>query len=290
MIALQLQIPPLPQFITVGHSIWRAGEIHFRREFQVFDVLFILKGTLFMTEEDIPYEIKAGSILLLEAGRTHWGHQTCTEDTEIYWVHFIHPLPCFKVDSKQISSSTIIKKGTDFDTAPSEQFMFLPKFIHTEMNKFIPTLQSMVALHQKSNLLGALPLNSLLAHLLTLLQNTIIEGSAPSLSSQHSKRMEIYLNEHLLHSHNSQQIEAELQLNFDYLARCLKKHTGMSPMQYIHYQRIERAKALLLQSNDAVPYIAEQVGIMDYNYFIRLFKIQTGLTPGVFRQTKQSYV
>jgi AraC-like DNA-binding protein len=290
MLALQLQIPPLPQFITVGNSIWRPGDIHFRRKFEVFDVLFIHKGTLFMTEDDIPYEIKGGDILVLEAGKTHWGHQPCVEDTEIYWVHFIHPLPTLTIDSKQIAGSTIIKKGTDFDIAPSEQHMFLPKMIHTELSEFIPTLQSMVALHQKSSLMGALPLNSLLAHLLTLLQNTLIERSAPSRSSQHSKKIEIYLKEHLLQSHNSQLIEAELRLNFDYLARCLKKHTGMSPMQYIQYQRIEKAKTLLLQSDDTVPYIAEQVGIMDYNYFIRLFRKQTGLTPGAYRQNKMSYV
>jgi YesN/AraC family two-component response regulator len=82
----------------------------------------------------------------------------------------------------------------------------------------------------------------------------------------------------------------ELHLNFDYLARCLKKHTGMSPIQYVQYQRIEKAKALLLQSNDTVPNIAEQIGIMDYNYFIRLFRKQSGLTPGAYRQNKQNYV
>jgi quercetin dioxygenase-like cupin family protein len=103
MLALQLPIPPLPQFITIGHSIWRSGDIHFRRNFQVFDVLFIHKGTLFMTENDIPYEIKAGNILVLEAGKTHWGHQHCVEDTEIYWLHFIHQLPTLTIDSKQIT-------------------------------------------------------------------------------------------------------------------------------------------------------------------------------------------
>jgi AraC-like DNA-binding protein len=290
MLALQFPIPPLPQFITVGHAIWRRGDIHYQRNFQVFDVLFIHKGTLFMTEDDIPYEISAGNILVLEAGKTHWGHQPCLEDTEIYWLHFIHPLPTLTIDSKQITGSTIIKKGTDYDLTPSEQYMFLPKYIQTELGPFIPTLQAMVALHEKSSLLGALPLNSLLAHLLTLLQNTLIESSSPTRSSQHSKKIESYLKEHLLITHSSQQIEADLGLNFDYLGRCLKKHTGMSPTQYIQYQRVEKAKSLLLNSNDTVPYVAEQVGIMDYNYFIRLFRKQTGLTPGAYRKNKMSYV
>jgi AraC-like DNA-binding protein len=290
MQALQLQIPPLPQFITVGHATWRSGDIHFQRNFQVFDVLFINKGKFHITEEAIPYELEAGHILVLEAGKTHWGHQACDADTEIYWLHFIHPTPVITIDSKQIIGSTIIKKGTDFDLVPAEQTMFLPKFIRADLNQFIPTLQSMVDLHQKSSLLGALPLNALLAHLLMLLQSTLIEMSTPTRSAQHSKKMELILKENLLQPYNAQQIEEKLQLNFDYLGRCLKKHTGMSPMQYIQYQRIEKAKELLLQTSHTVPYIAEQVGILDYNYFIRLFRMQVGLTPGVYRQNKMSYV
>jgi AraC-like DNA-binding protein len=99
-----------------------------------------------------------------------------------------------------------------------------------------------------------------------------------------------YLKNHLMQPYNAQQIEEALHLNLDYIARCLKKHTGMSPIQYVQYHRIEKAKTLLLQTAETVPMIAEQVGITDYNYFIRLFRKQVGLTPGVYRRNKQSYV
>jgi AraC-like DNA-binding protein len=290
MLALQFQIPPTPQLITIGHSVWQPGDIHFSRNFQVYDMLFIIKGVFFITEDDIPYEVKAGEMLILEAGKTHWGHLACKEPTEIYWVHFIHPNPAASIESKQIPWSAIIKKGTDYDLVPSEQYMFLPKILQTELSALTPTLQSMVTLHDNMNLIGALPLNSLLAHLLVLLQNTLLEQSAPSRSFQHSRSMEHYLKDHLMQPYNAQHIEETLQLNLDYLARCLKKHTGMSPIHYIQYHRIEKAKALLLQTDDTVPLIAEQVGISDYNYFIRLFRKQVGLTPGVYRQNRQSYL
>ncbi|WNR45298.1 helix-turn-helix transcriptional regulator [Paenibacillus roseipurpureus] len=286
MLALQLQLPPLPQFITVGHSIWQPGDIHFERNFPVFDVLFINKGKLHLTEDAIPYDLDAGSILVLEPGKTHMGHRPCEVNTEIYWLHFIQPTPVITINSKQISWTTIINKGTDFDFAPVEQVMFLPKLIKTDLKQFVPTLQSMVALHQKSNLMSALSINALFAQLLTLLQSSLIEMSTPTRSAIHSKKMELILKENLLHPYKMQQIEEKLQLNFDYLARCLKKHTGMSPMQYIQYQRIERAKTLLTQSNHNISYIAEEVGILDYNYFIRLFRKQVGVTPGVYRLNK----
>jgi AraC-like DNA-binding protein len=290
MQALQFQIPPVPQFITIGHSTWQPGHIHLRRNFEVFDMIFIHKGTFFITEDDIPYEVKAGEMLILEAGKTHWGHRSSEEKTEIYWLHFIHPKPVTTIESKQIQWNAVIKKGTDDDLAPSEQYMFLPKMLQTELSPLIPTLQSMVTLHENFNLIGALPLNSLLAQLLVMIQSTLLELSAPSRAFQHSKSMEHYLKDNLVQPFDAQKIEDELQLNLDYLARCLKKHTGMSPVQYLQFHRIEKAKALLLKTSHTVPMIAEQVGITDYNYFIRLFRKQVGLTPGVYRQNNQSYV
>src|SRR5690554_3998682 len=121
-------IPPIPQLLTVGHSYWKPGGRHFRRTFQVYDLLLVKKGMLYMTEDGRRYEIGAQKMLILEAGRTHWGHQVCDEETEIYWIHFMHPNPCKSIQAKDIHWSSILKQGTDEDIVPSKQFMFLPKF------------------------------------------------------------------------------------------------------------------------------------------------------------------
>ncbi len=91
MNGLQLRIPPLPQFITVGHAIWRPGDQHIGRQFSVFDVLLVLKGRLYITEGDKSYTLEKGHLFVLEPDRYHYGHRPCEENTEIYWVHFFSP-------------------------------------------------------------------------------------------------------------------------------------------------------------------------------------------------------
>jgi hypothetical protein len=73
MECLQLVVPPIPQFLTVGHSHWSPGGSHFSRKFQVYDMLFVKKGSLYITENGQPYEISPQKMLILEAGKTHWG-------------------------------------------------------------------------------------------------------------------------------------------------------------------------------------------------------------------------
>jgi AraC-type DNA-binding domain-containing proteins len=71
-----------------------------------------------------------------------------------------------------------------------------------------------------------------------------------------------------------------------YLARCLKKYTGMSPLQYLHHLQVKRAKSLLENTGLSVAEIGRQVGIDNVNYFIRMFRKQTGMTPGQYRTAR----
>lgn len=69
----------------------------------------------------------------------------------------------------------------------------------------------------------------------------------------------------------------------DYLNRLLKRSTGMTLNQIRSRERVEKAKRLLEQSLQ-VQVVAEQVGILDQNYFARWFRQQTGKTPTQWRK------
>lgn len=55
---------------------------------------------------------------------------------------------------------------------------------------------------------------------------------------------------------------------------------------YVTEKRLEKAKLLLKLTNDSISKIAGDVGIFDYNNFIKLFKKSIGLTPLQFRKNK----
>lgn len=76
----------------------------------------------------------------------------------------------------------------------------------------------------------------------------------------------------------------QLHFSSSYLSDLLKKETGLNAQDLIHYHLIEEAKQLLLQSNQSVSEIAFALGFEYPQYFSKLFKAKTGLTPGEYRQ------
>lgn len=285
MHCLELIIPPLPQLLTIGHSCWTPGQQHVARSFGVYDMLFVLKGTLYMTEDNVPYEIKEGSMLVLEPDRAHFGHRPCEEATEIYWIHFAHPAPARRIDSGQISWSVPLTKGTNDDLAPHRQVMYLPKFTGIHIPDILPFLRQMLELHHALSPASSLPLQTLLAGLFVELQ-TSARNRYASRSRMLCDQTIAYLQQHMTRPFDAKHMEQTLHFHFDYLARCLKKYTGMSPLQYLHNLQVGKAKSLLESTELSVAEIGRQVGLENANYFIRLFRKQTGTTPGQYRTVR----
>ncbi|MFC7680204.1 helix-turn-helix domain-containing protein [Paenibacillus sp. GCM10028914] len=282
MMCLELTIPPLPQLVTIGHSIWIPGQQHLSRSFDVYDMLFVMKGTLYISEDDVPFEITEGTMLVLEPNRLHIGHRPCEEETEIYWFHMAHSAPVRSIDSGQIPWSAPFTKGSNLDVTPHQQVMYIPKFTNLHIPNILPFLQRMVELHESLSPATSLPLQLQLTGLLAELQAAVRLQYAPRSRILCDQTIN-YLQQHLTRPFDAKHMEETLHFHFDYLARCLKKHTGLSPLQYLHELQINKAKSLLANTGLPVSEIGMQVGIENTNYFIRLFRKKMGMTPGQFR-------
>lgn len=75
----------------------------------------------------------------------------------------------------------------------------------------------------------------------------------------------------------------KVHLSPDYLSDLLKRETGMNAQDCIHYYLIEEAKNLLLSSNKTIGELAYSLGFEYPQYFSRLFKSKTGMTPLKYR-------
>lgn len=73
-----------------------------------------------------------------------------------------------------------------------------------------------------------------------------------------------------------------------YLSDMLRTLTGQNTQQHIHQALIDKAKRLLLSTSLSVNETAFQLGFAYPQYFSRLFKKKTGLTPAEFRTTSQA--
>lgn len=74
-----------------------------------------------------------------------------------------------------------------------------------------------------------------------------------------------------------------VHLSAGYLSDMLKKETGMNAQDHIHHYLIEEAKNILLGSDQSVSEVAFALGFGYPQYFSRLFKKKTGLSPAEYR-------
>lgn len=71
------------------------------------------------------------------------------------------------------------------------------------------------------------------------------------------------------------------------LRRHFRQQTGTSPHQFAIGQRIASARELLLKSDLPVKEIARRLGYADVFYFGRQFKRQTGVSPALYRRSRE---
>ncbi len=70
----------------------------------------------------------------------------------------------------------------------------------------------------------------------------------------------------------------------NYFSHVFKKETGISFVDYVNQERIEKAKELLITTDYKIYEISEKVGISSSNYFGILFKRLTGQSPVEYRE------
>ncbi len=79
-------------------------------------------------------------------------------------------------------------------------------------------------------------------------------------------------------------ISSLLKVNPSYLSTLFKKETGHTLTEFVNKRRIDRAKQLLTSGNAQIQIISQNCGIVDVNYFTKLFKKHTGFTPKAYRE------
>lgn len=93
-----------------------------------------------------------------------------------------------------------------------------------------------------------------------------------------------YLSEHIADKVSQEDIMKEFSLNRNRLNEIFIKETSMTCMNYLAKMRINLAQMLLAETALLVGEISGRVGYEDSNYFIKVFKKHTGVTPTKYRE------
>lgn len=82
-----------------------------------------------------------------------------------------------------------------------------------------------------------------------------------------------------------QALFSSLECSYAHASRLFHKNFGLTPVEYLNAQKLERAKTLLRNPRLSIAEVAYQSGFHDPGYFILKFRRQTGLTPKRYRQS-----
>lgn len=79
----------------------------------------------------------------------------------------------------------------------------------------------------------------------------------------------------------------KVSVSAGYLSGLFKKETGQNLTDYVNRRRVAYAAQLLTDTRLQIQTIAQHCGIMDVQYFSKVFKRITGLTPKEYRSTRK---
>jgi len=98
------------------------------------------------------------------------------------------------------------------------------------------------------------------------------------------RRIDDFIDAHLAEDLTTERLCAEFHLSRSSLFRLFADHLGDTPAATVRSRRIERARRLLRETTLDLARVAAECGFDDYDYFRRVFREETGLTPRAYRE------
>lgn len=119
------------------------------------------------------------------------------------------------------------------------------------------------------------------------------EGTGKDAGKSAYQRQMSQLSDYINYHFMTQITEAELcnllGITPQHLCRIVRSCTGMRPTEYINHVRIQHAKRYLVDTDCNATQIAQWCGYTNNNYFWRIFKKETGLSPCAYRADRKPY-
>lgn len=104
---------------------------------------------------------------------------------------------------------------------------------------------------------------------------------------RHMNAIRDYVQYHFMTRIPESELCALVGVTPQHLCRILRTCTGMSPTEYINHFRIKKAKEYLRNTDQSASEIARWCGFANNNYFCRVFKKETSLSPCEYRKQYQ---
>lgn len=248
---------------------------HADRITDFYVLIYVIEGTIYVTEEDEDYAVGAGELLFLKKGVHHFGKYEIPKGTRWYYVHFYMDEP---TEAKEFIP----------DTAPIQPYVLsaynkrLPKYIKGLRGSVTERkIMDMIEYCRSDDRTKKWRINSVLHDLLTEITVGNEEDSGKVSLTERIKEslLKSYREPFSAHS-----LEQEFFLSYKYMAAVFKRDTGTTMQKFHSSLKMNEAARLLRSTLMSVGEIGLQVGYGDVLYFSRCFHNFFGTSPTEYRR------
>ncbi len=235
---------------------WLAESwIHPTRIIDSNEIIYVIKGTLYMFEEDKKYKLSKGDCIILEKGKLHGGYEANPPGQEIsfYWFHFQTKFNDFS-KMKHVSFHT----GDVIGVLSKQLFISSksPAYLESATECYLRLVLNEIYIAAHRGLSTAYPVCGVISE-------WIMKNSDRKISVE--------------------EISTRFGYNKDYISRAFREHFGVSLKAYIDNERMRYIKSLLLTTNYPLRQVSEMSGFSDYKSFLKFFSYHDPETPQEYR-------
>lgn len=291
----------LPKIRLINTVAILPPYVHKRRRVGEYILYIIIKGQMFLMENNKKYVLSEGDFFLLDPKYIHQGYEASF--CEYYYIHFRHEdIENVSWDFGSGVEQDFLERRKDYlksdafayESYDKDRCMF-PKYYHfSNYNTFIEVCCLLNdAINQNENHLENYKILCSCKVLEAFIETsrsfvlTEIEKMSGGVPKSNIKVQELltFLNTKYKNKINSQVIEDQFDCNFDYINRIFKRLTHYTIFSYLNMVRINHAKELLTTTSMKLSQVGCSVGYNDEYYFSKVFKKSTGMTPSKYAQS-----
>ncbi|HWR10132.1 AraC family transcriptional regulator [Sporomusa sp.] len=240
-----------------------------------FELLYFEKGEAIIYCNSRPIRVGPGELIIINSNDLHYGENVSPQ--LVYYV--------VEFDLSFIHSNKIDLCQTKYMT-PLVQNRILFRNQIDQNNELLEEVRHLINEYYRQELGYELAVKAYIYRILVLLlrfygEQTISESEKDRQRSNLSRLSPVleYMDCYYTEKLSLEQLSSMANMSPHYFCRLFKHLTGKSPTEYINHLRLNKAVALLLESNLNITEIAMAVGFNDSNYFSRLFKKYKQVPP-----------
>lgn len=248
--------------LCAGHYHCNSQYKVSRKNYDSFLIMYIKKGTGFVTTNNNTYSFKEGQVILIDCYTPH--SYNAASNLEFYWIHFDGS------SSREYFEAINSNLGYVINLRDT---LYFEKYLKKILNIYSDNIGINEALISKY-----------ITNLLTELITSPVKITPTRIHSEIIDEAISYITNNLNNPLSLTEISNAISISPYYFTRLFKKETGYTPHEYIIETRINSAKFYLKSTVLPVKEICFNCGFSSESSFCTCFKKVVGFTPSEFRE------